>query len=123
MFLMPVKVGVPEHPRYLIADSDGNYWAGHHWTKDESGGMLYLNLIEVCNAMRGIYLTKWAGRPYNKLQAICDVEVFGTPPDISSLTDWLTHHSQILIDYQSSGTGPDQDQLVLPSISWGTLTN
>lgn len=122
MFLSVVQAGMPEYPRFKVADCHLRYWTGVEWVADESKGLMFASSNDACLEVQRLLKLHYGDLPVRRYRAPVFIDVHSdaaVPQD--DLIRWLVRCSKLLLDTTNCGEGPTNGTLGSLTIQWGEL--
>lgn len=114
--------GPADHPRFVIANQDLEFWRGENWTEEESEARLFVSVNDAGRAVQEILLAEHGGKPLRRFAAPVFIDMYSNtdlPPD--QISDWLVKVARLTIDAKAHGNGPLAGTLGLCHIDWSKL--
>ena len=122
LILSLVATGTPEHPRFLIADPNENFWTGEDWSDEETDGCLFASVNDAGQTVQEILLAQHGDKPMRRFVAPVYVDVFSdTNLTQDQIKEWLVKVARLTMDAEAHGNGPVDDSLGLTLIDWNKL--
>ena len=116
LILSLIPKGCPEHPRFLIANQNKQFWIGDGWSHEEDDGLLFADEAEVADVCTEI-LTEYAKHEsVFRFTAPVTIEIRSDQsPELADVQLWLMKAARLYVDYQQKGL---EDGTAILSINW-----
>ena len=106
LVLSLIPKGHPDHPRFLIANQNKQYWTGDGWNENEDHGLLFADEREIGNVATAILTAHCADKPVFRFTVPLGIEIWGDkPPSIEVIRAWLMRAVRLYVDYHQGQLG------------------
>ena len=120
LILSLIPKGHPDHPRYLIANQNQEFWTGHGWSYAEDDGLLFADEREIGNVAAKLLTAHCGDKPVFRFTVPLEIEIRSDGrPALSDVRWWLMRAVRLYVDYHQ---GPLGNGVGLVSLNFSGLT-
>ena len=106
LVLSLIPKGHPDHPRFLIANQDKQFWTGDGWSHVEDHGLLFADEREIGNVASKILTSHCGDKPVFRFSVPLEIEIRSDkPPAITDVRWWLMRAVRLYVDYHQGQLG------------------
>ena len=119
LILFVARRGNPEFPRFVVQETNGSHWDGHHWVTSPNPPLVFHSILEAAftyDALQREAAEIWPHRAIATVPVI--FECYSRHPvDLRKLVEWLQLAVDLTIN-MNHGHGPAEDSVVLANVHW-----
>ena len=100
LVLSLIPIGHPDHPRFLIANQNKQFWTGTGWSDVEDHGLLFADEREIGNVATKILTAHCGDKKVFRFTVPVEIEIRSDePPSIEVVRAWLMRAVRLYVDY------------------------